>query len=530
MRAGVHSMYTAMGFLSDQERGVVEAIAALATGNPFLPERVGREREALGSDFTPVTAVWHEGADLDSANPNVERIGRLVEKLAPELRERLAGGVRATEAELQAYQGLVFYLLYYRTLDAFQALIDAGQAGRPTTKPVAAYARYCEDARHFLEPGGIRLPLEIDAAHLFAWGYQVRRAFEGTFRGIQGGSMPAAALRAAVWQSVFTHDSRRYGRSLYRRMGEVTTLILGESGTGKELVARAVGMARYIPFDPESRCFAEDFASSFHAVNLSALSPTLIESELFGHRKGAFTGALQDRVGWLESCPAHGTVFLDEIGELDATIQVKLLRVLQSGVFQRVGETVERRFEGKLIAATNRDLPREIEQGRFRRDLYYRLCADVVRTPTLREQIADSPDELPGLISLLARRIVGEEDAAELTREVVAFVREHLGEGYPWPGNVRELEQCVRNVLIRGSYSPAPLPRRAPEGELVELVLSGGLDAEELLRRYCTHVYAQTGSYEEAGRRLGLDRRTVKSRVDTELLARLRRADEPPSS
>ncbi len=520
-------MYTAMGFLSDSEREVVEAIAALATGNPFLPERVEHERVALGGEFTPVTAVWHEGADLDAANPNVVRIGALVEKLAPELRNRLAAGAAASREELQAYEGLVFYLLYYRTIDAFLGLIQAGQRGRKTTGPVEAYDRYRDDARHFLEPGGVRLPLEIDPAHLFAWGYQVRRAFEGTFRGIHGGSMPAARLRAAVWQSVFTHDSQRYGRSLYRRMGEVTTLILGESGTGKELVARAVGMARYIPFDPETRSFKEDFASSFHAVNLSALSPTLIESELFGHRKGAYTGALQDRVGWLESCPAHGTVFLDEIGELDATIQVKLLRVLQSGVFQRVGETAERRFEGKLIAATNRDLPEEIEQGRFRRDLYYRLCADVVRTPTLREQIADSPEELPGLISLLARRIVGEEDADELTSEVVDFVREHLGHGYPWPGNVRELEQCVRNVLIRGSYTPAPLPRRAPEGELVEQVLAGSLDAEELLRRYCTHVYAQTGSYEEAGRRLGLDRRTVKARLDPALLERLRGGDAP---
>jgi transcriptional regulator with PAS, ATPase and Fis domain len=313
-------------------------------------------------------------------------------------------------------------------------------------------------------------------------------------------------------------------------MGDVTTLVLGESGTGKELVARAIGMARYIPFDPESRCFAADFASSFHAVNLSALSPTLIESELFGHRKGAFTGALQDRVGWLEACARHGSVFLDEIGELEGPIQVKLLRVLQSRSFQRVGETTDLRFEGKLIAATNRDLPAEIERGAFRADLYYRLCADVVRTPTLREQIADSPDELPGLISVLTRRIVGEEDAEDLTREVVAFVGEHLGDRYPWPGNVRELEQCVRNVLIRGHYSPALIPRRGggDDEDLSELVRAGSLDADELLRRYCTHVYAQTGSYEEAGRRLGLDRRTVKARVDSRLLERLRGAADGP--
>ncbi len=306
-------------------------------------------------------------------------------------------------------------------------------------------------------------------------------------------------------------------------MSDVTTLILGESGTGKELVARAIGLARYIPFDPEHQSFQEDYTGAFHAVNLSALSPTLIESELFGHRRGAFTGALEDREGWLEACSALGSVFLDEIGELEPSLQVKLLRVLQARSFQRVGETQDRRFQGKLIAATNRDLANEIASSRFRDDLYYRLCADVIRTPTLREQIADSPGELPGLISVLARRIVGEPDAEALTREVIAFATRELGREYPWPGNVRELEQCVRNVLIRGHYRPPEIPLPSGGDELAELLRSGSLSANDLLCRYCTQVYAQTGSYQAAARRLGLDRRTVKAKVDAELLERLRR-------
>jgi transcriptional regulator with AAA-type ATPase domain len=517
-----------MAFLSHGEREVVSAVTALATGNPFLPERIENERRALGDRFRRVTAVWHEGANLDAGNPNVERLSELVEGLAPALRERLAGGARADAAELEDYQGLVFYLLYYRYLPVFAEQIERIRKGRSTAGRVGAYARYRKDARHFLEVPGVRLPLQVDPAHLFAWGYQIGRAFEGTFRGIHGGSMPAARLRAAVWQSIFTHDSRRYGRTLYRKMGDLPTLILGESGTGKELVARAIGLARYIPFDESSQSFREDVADSFYAVSLPALSPTLIESELFGHRRGAFTGALQDRVGWLESCSSLGTVFLDEIGELDAGIQVKLLRVLQSRRFQRVGESEDRRFEGKLVAATNRDLSREIECGRFRQDLYYRLCADVIHAPTLREQIADSPHELPGLISIITRRIVGEEDAEDLTREVVDFVRTHLGADYAWPGNVRELEQCVRNVLVRGHYSPAEFHRAGAGRDLAALLASGSLTADELLRRYCTHVYAQSGSYEEAGRRLGLDRRTVRARLDAELLERLRAGDPLP--
>jgi transcriptional regulator with AAA-type ATPase domain len=483
-----------MAFLSEAERGVVQALGALA-----------------------------------SANPNVEQLGALADRLAAQLRDRLANGAHASTEALRDYQGLIFYLLYYRYLSLFEELIELVQQGHSTPRRVRAYGRFRQDAHHYLEIPGTRLPWAVDPAHLFAWGFQIRRAFEGTFRGIHGGSMPAAKLRAAAWQSIFTHDAARYARSLFRRMGDVTTLVLGESGTGKDLVARAIGLARYIPFDEESQSFREGFASSLHTVNLSALSPTLIESELFGHRRGSFTGALGDRVGWLETCSTLGTVFLDEIGDLDAQIQVKLLRVLQAGTFQRVGDTQDLRFEGKIIAATNRDLAAEIATGRFRQDLYYRLCADVIRTPTLREQIADSPEELPGLISILSRRIVGEEDADALAREVMAFVTEHLGRDYPWPGNIRELEQCVRNVMIRGEYHPAHMTRvgqSSADDDLAGLIRGGSLSAEQLLRRYCTHVYAQLGSYEAAARRLGLDRRTVKAKIDPELLQRLRGASQ----
>ena len=510
-----------MSFMSDRERGVVEAVSALAAGNPFLPERVENERRALGSAFTPLTAVWHEGADLEAANPNVDALLALAEQLAPELRGRLASGARGTRRELEAYQGLVWYLLYYRYLAVFDALLQRARDGDSTTTRVAGYRSYRADATHFLEIPGVRLPARIEAAHLFAWGYQLRRAFDNTFRGIQGASMPAARMRAKVWQSIFTHDFMRYGRSLYRRLGDVTTLVLGESGTGKELVARAIGLARYIPFDEKSGRFAADYGAEFHPVNLSALSPTLVESELFGHRRGAFTGALEDRAGWLESCSAFGTVFLDEIGELDPLIQVKLLRVLQSRTFQRVGETRERVFEGKIIAATNRDLAAEIATGRFRRDLYYRLCADLIQTSTLREQVADSPAELSGLIRIVSRRLIGAEESEALAREVERFVFAELGRDYAWPGNVRELEQCVRNVLIRGEYRPPELFADPDRDDLAERVRSGTLGAEELLRRYCTQVYAEAGSYEEAARRLGLDRRTVKAKVDRELLERL---------
>ena len=508
-----------MALLTDTERDFVTAVSRLAYVNPFLPERIDWERRALGEEHRPFDAVWHARGDVTGENPNEARIAERSGVLAEGLRERLAGGTRATADETELYRDLVFYLLYYRYQERLHASLTAGKR-RPD---FGFYDEFAADCERFLAPAAGRSRRPLDPAHLFACCFQVRRAFHSTFRSILGGSMPVARLRAQVWQSIFTHDLRRYQRGLYQRLGDVTTLVTGPSGTGKELVARAIALSRYLPFDPDTRSFGERPEESFFPLNLSALSPTLIESELFGHRRGAFTGAVGDRIGWLEVCPPLGTVFLDEIGEVDAAIQVKLLRVLETRSFQRLGDTRERRFRGKVVAATNRDLAQEMSAGRFREDLYYRLCADRIETPSLAERIRDSPREIPDLVLFLAERQVGEELAPELAREVVAWIEDRLGPGYPWPGNVRELAQCVSNVLIRREYLPvtrasAEDPRRG----VAEEILSARLSADEVLGRYCTLVYAETGSYQEAARRLGLDRRTVKARVDLALVARLR--------
>ncbi|MFP5284960.1 MAG: sigma 54-interacting transcriptional regulator [Thermoanaerobaculia bacterium] len=496
--------------LSDRERTLAEAISRLAYGNPFGPERLTWERQALGDEFTPFDVVWHSRGD--ATNPNLLRIAPKAEELAVSLRERLAGK-RASREELALYRDLVSYVLYGRYQERFFAAIQDPKVGERRSA-FGFYKDFAADLSWFTDEA-------VDAAHLFACFFQVRRAFHFTFRSIVGGSLPAARLRAQVWQSIFTRDQRRYQRSLYRTLGDVTTLVTGPSGTGKELVARSIAWSRYIPFDPDAGTFRESWAESFFPLNLSALSPTLIESELFGHRRGAFTGAVSDHSGWLEVCPPLGTVFLDEIGEVEPAIQVKLLRVLETRTFQRLGESQPRRFQGKVVAATNRDLAAEMRAGRFRADLYYRLCSDLLVTPSLRERIADSPRELSDLVLALAQRAVGDDLAEEVARDVEAWIRDNLGLDYPWPGNVRELAQCLNNVLIRGEYRPAGEGGGVRE-RLAEELLSGALTADELLRRYCTIVYARAGSYEEAARRLELDRRTVKSRVDPELLSRLK--------
>ena len=509
-----------------EERRAIESLARLAACNPFSPEFVEGERAILGPDHAPAGAVWSLRTEAGTKSSGLEKVGVIAERAARDARERLLRRPSATADELRLYASLVIFTLYQRYADPLHEIHQDPERAR---RRVACYRSFRRDLDHYLLADRLSLPQRVDPAHLFACFYQVRRAFHLIHRYIVGASAPAARLRAAVWQSIFTHDMRRYWRSLYDRMHDVTTLITGPSGTGKELVARAIGLSRYIPFDAERETFTATLDGAFRALNVSALSPTLIESELFGHRKGAFTGAVQDRVGWLEACPPFGAVLLDEVGEIDAAIQVKLLRVLQTREFSRIGETAPRAFQGRLIAATNRDLAAEMQAGRFREDLYYRLCSDLVVTPSLREQIRDAPGELRNLVVFVSERVVGPDGAAELAGEVLACVERDLGPDYPWPGNVRELEQCVRNVLVRQEYRPPAAPASGPADDLAAELGEGGLTAEELLRRYCTLVFARTGSYQETARRLQLDRRTVKRHVDPELLARLKDGSEASS-
>ena len=483
--------------LSAEDRAFLAAVSKLAFCNPFLPERAAYEREALGPAFEPADTIW----SLQPDNPEAERpnISKIAAKLAPLVeRLRLATLDGASQA---LYEDCVIHLLYQRYYESFAKVREGDGNCR-------FYGAFAADWRHFLPHR------QAEAAHIFACFRQVQRAFLHIFESIIGASMPAARLRASVWESIFSYDMRRYRRILFERMGDFATLITGPSGTGKELVARAIAKSRYVPFDANRMTFPS--GEPFLPINISALSSTLVESELFGHRRGSFTGAVADRKGWLEACPPYGAVFLDELGDLEQAIQVKLLRVIETRTFHPVGETASKRFQGKLIAATNRDLGAEISAGRFREDLYYRLCSDQIRTPSLREQLDDSPDSLRSLLQFLARRAAGPE-AEESLDELEEWIGAKLGAKYGWPGNYRELDQVVRNFLVRRSYTPLMGASRTneatglPSGAIQ--LLGAGITAEELVTIYAASVYGETGSYEGAARVLGLDRRTVKEKV-----------------
>ena len=209
---------------------------------------------------------------------------------------------------------------------------------------------------------------------------------------------------------------------------DVGVLITGETGTGKELVARAIYHHSHRKDQP------------FMAVNCAAVPDTLIESELFGYERGAFTGAYRSYVGKFERCDA-GTLFFDEIGDMSLTAQAKLLRVLQEGEFERLGGTETIKVNVRILAATNKDLEKETEEGRFREDLYYRLKVIWIKMPPLRER----PDDIPPLVHYFVSRF-----AEEYGKSVhyVADQTIHKLQAHPWPGNIRELENRLRHAVL----------------------------------------------------------------------------------
>jgi nitrogen regulation protein NR(I) len=254
-------------------------------------------------------------------------------------------------------------------------------------------------------------------------------------------SEPVEMGEARSNQSAIIGKSRAM-QAVYKEIGRVaatavTVLIRGETGTGKELVARAI-------YHHSSRA-----AQPFVAVNCAAIPETLLESELFGHERGAFTGAHARRVGRFEQAN-HGTIFLDEIGDLSLSTQVNLLRVLQEKYIQRVGGNEKIPVDVRVLAATHRDLETALKEDQFREDLFYRLSGVTITLPALSQR----PEDIPELVKYFMRRSGGEVgvDAPSIQPEAIAFLQNQA-----WPGNVRELENVVRQALLLARNYPISL-------------------------------------------------------------------------
>ena len=284
---------------------------------------------------------------------------------------------------------------------------------------------------------------------------------------------------------------------------DVTVLVLGESGTGKELLARGL-------HDASHRC-----NGPYITINCAALPEQLVESELFGHRRGAFTGAVDHQEGRIRSAMG-GTLFLDEIGELPLAIQAKLLRFLENGECQAIGESQAQRVDARIIAATNRDLYQQVREGKFREDLYYRLNIVPLQLPPLRQRRSD----ISSLLLAFSRELAAQHrlDPPRFGNKVLQKL-----EGHNWPGNIRELRNLCERMVILHHGKDITLEHLPPELGIESTELStettftlpaNGLNLDELEREMISQALDRThGNRSRAARLLGLTRDTLLYRI-----------------
>jgi DNA-binding NtrC family response regulator len=329
------------------------------------------------------------------------------------------------------------------------------------------------------------------ALHFLAYPFRVEEQLLPTIaRALDARSQPAPARPRGAERFLGVSPAARHLRALIRRLAPLraSVLVLGETGVGKEVVARALheesGLARLVPFA------------------VTELAPGLLETELFGHERGAFTGALQSRAGLFEQ--AHGgTLLLDEIGDAPPALQAKLLRVLESGEVRRVGGAALRAVDVRIVAATHRDLAVEVRAGRFREDLYYRLAQATIAVPPLRERPADVDVLAADLLHQLAARSGAPTPVA--TPSFFAALREQ-----PWPGNARELRAALQSALLWWD-GVSPLE----PADLLEARASGALrNAEErrVAQQMVEAFRASDGNQEAARRALGMTRAAWRHR------------------
>jgi sigma-54 dependent transcriptional regulator, flagellar regulatory protein len=481
--------------ISPRDRDFFMLVWKAVFTNPFSEERAELDKKISGADHP----APRRGIVPEAMQEIARRIAILDHDKAAKIQD-----FKKSDQELMEH--VFLFDIYHKFNTPFDEFIEKQIAAGDESLAVP----FAKDAMATLTARGFTLAA---AARYLAFFYQIRRAFYFIYRGLIGQSASMQSLRMNLWNNIFTHNIRHYEQTLWNRMEDFSTLLLGPTGSGKGAAAAAIGRSGFIPFDEKKQTFVESFTKTFVPINLSQFPETLLESELFGHTKGAFTGAVGSHEGLFSLCGPHGSVFLDEIGEVSLAIQVKLLHILEERLFSPVGSHERIRFSGRVIAATNRPLEELRREGTFRDDFYYRLCSDCIYVSGLQKRIEENPHELDELVAHTVRQITGEE-SQQLVETVLDVIDKKLGKNYPWPGNVRELAQCVRRIIIKRDYQGEIAARAADsKSALLAGIESGTFDAETLLNTYCKLLYQKYGTYEEVARKTKLDRRTVKKHL-----------------
>ncbi len=483
--------------LSAEEQHFFKTIYNISFANPFSSLREKLDNRI--AEIFPSTSLPESKArcqkEVDEKIKDLERQGR--------------ANINAYHGEDREIITMVFLFdLFHKFRDDFDQLIKDQILAQDTSVRVP----FAEKAMHILYKKGFHSKL---ISHYFAISYQLRRAFYFISKALVGSSFSMKKLKKHLWYNIFTYNLDLYNKFLWNKMEDFSTLILGETGTGKGTAAQAIGRSGYIPFDEKKQCFTQSFTRAFSSLNLSQYPETLLESELFGHTKGAFTGAVDNHQGMFDRCSPHGSILLDEIGEIPNHVQIKLLRILQERTFSPVGTHAISRFNGRVIAATNRSRQDIIDGKVFRDDFYYRLCSDIIEVPPLRVRIQEKSSELDELLDFTIERMTGTHSKI-LNLKVKRIIDRQLGKYYQWPGNVRELEQCVRSVLLRRDYKGKQKNSNqfvSLEQELLNGISNNTIKISDLLSGYCKLSYDKVGTYEKEAQLTGMDRRTIKKHI-----------------
>ncbi len=481
--------------LSDNDRHFFELVTESTFANPF-----SNEREELNQKILKLSPT------IDKKEA-IEQIMAALSLRLNKLRKNNADNINSySHADSKLLKFAILFDLFHQYCQQFDDHILA-QASEPAVNLPLSFANEMMQA---MTKHGIS---EREALHYFALSYQVRRAFFFINGSLLGTSESMRHLRKQLWNNIFTCDVHRYMESMWNRMEDFSTLLLGGTGTGKGTAAAAIGRSGYIPFDKKNNFFTESFTTSFVSLNLSQFPESLIESEIFGHRKGAFTGAIDNHKGIFSRCSEHGAIFLDEIGDVTIPVQIKLLQVLQERTFSPVGSHSTENFKGRVIAATNRPLDNLRTKGVFRDDFYYRLCSDEITVPSLHQRIMEDENELKILLSHILKKLLG-DNAENFLSQTLSTIIKDVGKDYKWPGNVRELEQATRRILLNGHYrgDTAEKPDNT-KNNLLTNIDDGALNADELITEYCKMLYKRHPTYGEVARHTGLDWRTVKKYI-----------------
>lgn len=486
--------------LSESELIEIDHIRNLVNCNPYKPERHTIEAALLEHETVTESFGPHSGF-VDDLIQKVERfIGRLS--------MRLAAADAVPQDVLLNYEHLVFYLLFQRYYDAFE---EQAQAPRQNAR-FTFFESYKNDLQRLLLHRDSQLKTENEPSHLFAVHFQMVRTHLA-LKKLLPISQTLNNLCANLWDVLFSNNLLRYRRVLYRRLSQLPIALVGPNGSDWETLTQVVADSRYLEFDAVLARFPDWVETGFETLYMDGCDTQTLRTQLFGDPGKS--------LGLLRECPAFAMVHLAGLDTCDPGLQRQLWAASAGASDAAMGRN-GLRFKGRLLISSETDPLSLAANGQILPELAQSLSSCLVRVPGLWQIQSESADVVLRLARQICANLVGRAESEQLLTELAQSL-ETFGPQYLWPGNMAELERCVRQVAMTGECHPSHLNSADPRLPMGDDYLAVETPLNTIVNRYCTLAYARYGSYLETARQLDMDRRTVKARIDHDLLDKLDR-------